>query len=221
MGTLTAQDVLMRVDALVQDPQNTFWTQAQQLKWLSDAQRLVVVAKPDQNVTAATLQLAAGTRQALPTGKLKLIRVTRNMGTNGTTPGKAIRLLDIDDMNSFSPGWHSATESAEVKGYMFDPNAPKMFFVTPPQPGSNQGYIEYLASSVPAEITDPANTIVVDDVFLPVLVDYVTARCLAAESTENSANKANFYFGLVAQALGMDTQAVRQTDPNVERKQNG
>jgi hypothetical protein len=221
MGTLTAQDVLLRVDAVLQDPENKFWTQASQLKWLSDAQRLVVMAKPDQNITAATMLLVAGTRQTLPAGKLKLVRVTRNMGTGGSTPGKAIRLLDIDHMNSFSPDWHSASAAAEVKGYIFDANAPKMFFVTPPQPPSNQGYIEYLASSVPTEIIDPATTITVDDVFLPVLVDYVVARCIASESSEGSTQKAGFYFGLVAQALGLDTQAVRATDPNVEGKQNG
>ena len=39
--------------------------------------------------------------------------------------------------------------------------------------------------------------IVVDDVFLPILVDYVVARCLIAESSEAAMNKAGFYFNLV------------------------
>lgn len=221
MGTLTAQSVLQRVDALLNDPQNKFWTEQMQLRWLSDAQRLVVMAKPEQNTAMATMILVAGTRQSLPANKVRLVRVVRNMGTNGTTPGKAIRVVDMDHQNAIDPDWHSATAAAEVGGYMFDERAPTTFYVTPPQPGAGQGWIEYEAATEPAEVAGIQDVLTVNDIFVPVLVDYVVARCLSQESGEATLQKADHYYRNVSQALGLDSESIKQTSPNKEFSTNG
>ena len=58
--------------------------------------------------------------------------------TGGSATGKrAIRLVDVDVLNSIEPDWHDPTVTGDaahgsvIKHYVFDPDDPRRFYVYP------------------------------------------------------------------------------------------
>lgn len=180
-GTILAKDVLYRVSSQLLDAPDTtrqfsHWTEKELVAWLNDAQRVIAKYLPESCSRVDSIKLVAGQRQSIETigstsiingdgtssattrGK-KLIDVIRNMGADGSTAGRPIRLISrdlmyaIDDVvRNVSSGllstgralslldkavlelmdmrWHTA-DGTEVLGYVHDPRMPKYFWVWP------------------------------------------------------------------------------------------
>ena len=139
MGTLAISTAIDRIERLLSDASNVRWPEATLLKYLSDAQRLIVTVKPDTNPSHDTFELVAGTKQSIPDGRFRILRVARNMGTDGATAGRHIGMTDFDALNAADPDWHSATAAEVVQNAALDPDDPKTFWVYPPQPTAGQG----------------------------------------------------------------------------------
>jgi len=92
MGTVTAGTIISKAATQLIDISGVRWTRAELLGWLNDGLRQIVVMQPNASATRSAVQLAAGTRQTLPSGGWMLLSVYRNMGTTGTTPGRAVRI---------------------------------------------------------------------------------------------------------------------------------
>ena len=148
--------------------------------WLNDGQREVLVFKPNANVVNTSIQLASGTKQSLPADGIQLIDVPRNMGSDGATPGKAIRIAMREILDAQSPDWHTETPSATTKHYMYTPLDPKHFYVYPPSNGAGQ--VELIYAAVPAKVATIANMISLDDIYSNVLVDYILYRAYSKDS---------------------------------------
>ena len=83
-GTLTGANLLSRIKDTLQDTTSVRWPEAELLRYINDAQREIVNFRPDSSATTANVQLVTGTKQTLPSGGLRLIKLTRNMdGTSG------------------------------------------------------------------------------------------------------------------------------------------
>ena len=179
---MLASKVIDRVKEVLQDNNSVTWTVTQLVEWFNDAQRAVVSNRPDSTSVTQSLQLSAGTKQSVPTGMFKLLQIVRNMGTDGSTPGRAIRLVDKDTLDENDPNWHAATPAAESKAYVFDEfNDPKVFYVTPPNTGT--GYVEGIFSANPTDITAATESISVPDIYAPALIEWMLYRCFSREST--------------------------------------
>ena len=100
--------ITARVSEILQDDvSQTTWTAPQLLQWVNDAIRAVTLVRPDSTSVTASVLLVAGTLQTLTgANDLRLIRVIRNMGSAGNTPGNAIRIGDMPAMDLLNPGWH-------------------------------------------------------------------------------------------------------------------
>ena len=97
-GTLTGANLLARIKDILQDNTSVRWPEAELIRFINDAQREIVNYRPESSATTSNVQLVAGTKQSLPSGGLRLIKVTRNMSdtSGGATGKRAIRLVNVD-----------------------------------------------------------------------------------------------------------------------------
>jgi hypothetical protein len=200
MGTITTAAIIGKAQTILQDVTGTRWNSTELLGWLNSGQREIILYKPNANAKAAVIKLTAGTRQALPSDGVQLVDIIRNMGTNGTTPGRVIRQTARDTLDAALPTWHSVTADAVVRHYIFNFLDPKAFYVYPPQPAVNQGYIEMIYGALPTDAT--ANgTISVDDIYENLLLDYVLYRAFSKETEFSDQSAANVHYAAFMAAL--------------------
>lgn len=170
----TVKAILDKAAKVLHDFNGLKWTRAELLAWLNDGIRQIVVVQPDATNTIAVIKLASGTRQSLPAGGWLLLNVIRNMGTDGATPGRAVRMISRTLINGFNPSWHADTASATVNNYIYDLADQTNFFVYPPNTGT--GYVEINYSNQPANLTAETDNIPVFDIYQGALVDYILYR---------------------------------------------
>jgi len=182
MGILLASALIAQISEIVQDESNVVWTESQCLGWLNDAQRAIASVRPDSSIVNHSVILVPGTKQSI-TG-LRLMSVVRNMGLDGLTPGKAIRLVERGIKDDFSPDWHTETAETVIKEWIFDARLPKEYYVSPPVHASTIVQVELSESVNPAEISTTGDTITLDDVYSPAMLEWCIYRCLAREAEE-------------------------------------
>lgn len=215
MGTMTGQDIIDRAQIVLQDQAGVYWPGATELLlWLNDGQREVVIYKPTALVKNVAVKLQAGTKQTLPTDGLNLMDVPRNMGTDGQTPGSVVRIISREVLDAVDPDWHASAPSTSVAHYLYASNDPLHLYVYPPQPASNQGYVEMVYGARPQDLPTLADTIELDDVFAGVLVDYVLFRALSKDSEVADANRAQMHQQAYLTALTGKMKGEASSNPN-------
>jgi len=213
-GTLTAANILTRVNNILQNTGNIRWSSSEQLEYLSDGQREIAMIRPSATATHANIQLATGTEQSIPADGLRLFSVNRNMASTdlNAAGARAISKVNLDVINSEEPSWHDPTVTGRaahgtvVKHYMFDDRDPRKFFVYPGVSGN--AYVEVVYSKNPTTLTATLDTIQVDDMFVNALINFVLYRSYLKEG-EFAANfqRAGSHYQLFTQALGLTAQA--------------
>ena len=180
MGTVTAKTIIDKASIQLIDLTNIRWTRAELLSWLNDGLRQIVTIQPSASATTVSKLLVAGTRQSIPTNGWLLLSVYRNMGTNGTTPGRVIRLISREILDSFNPYWNTDTATAEVRNCIYTDQDQTAFYVYPPNTGTQ--YIELNYSAQPADLTLDTQPIPIFDVFQSALVDYILYRACSKDA---------------------------------------
>lgn len=178
----------------LQDDTNITWPRAELFGWLNMGRRQVCIAKPDAFVKNESRQLAPGTKQTIPAEANIFMKATRNMGSNGTTPGRAILPIPLNVLDEQNPNWHTATPSATVLHVGFDERDPKHYYVYPPQPATNPGYAEIIYSATPADIADESADIGMSDLFEGALFNFIMAMAYGKDSeyTRNDQKSADY-----------------------------
>ena len=69
---MIASDITSRARILLNDVDATRWIDAELFKWISDAQKLVAMMRPDASVATFVMTLIAGTRQTIPSTGFRL-----------------------------------------------------------------------------------------------------------------------------------------------------
>jgi len=214
----TAQNVLQRVVITLLDPNAVRWPTAELVRYLNDGQRDIALVRPDATSTTATMALAAGARQTLPSVGAKLLEVIRN--TSGTK--RAIRLVDRVILDAQNPNWYNITGVTEIRHYTFDPREPRIFYVYPPA-ASTGASAELIYSAYPTDITEPSagalysavtGNISVADIYVNALVNYILYRAYSkdSENTQNAALAASFY-QLYQNLLGVELSGTTGVAP--------
>lgn len=202
---MIASEVIDRVRNILQDTTGVRWVDSELIQWINDAQREVVMYRPEAYSVNTNFQMTAGqTKQTLPVAALRLLDVVRNLG-NGATPGRAIRIINREIMDAQRPNWHSDTAEAEVKHYMFDSRDPRTFYVYPKP--SSAYWVELVYTAVPTTLTSTTGAITVRDDFANALVDYVCFRAYTKDA-EYAANgqRALAHYQAFATAMGIKSQ---------------
>lgn len=223
MATVTAASVIGKAQTILQDTTGIRWPDTELLGWLNDGQREIVLYKPNAFVRNTAVKLDAGTKQSLPADGVQLIDVPRNMGTDGTTPGRAIRITMREILDAQTPDWHSSTPNSVTRHYMYSVLDPKNFYVWPPQPPSTQGYVEMIYGAAPTDAT-LVGTITVDDIYQTILLDYVLFRAYskdteyAADQNRAAAHQSAYIAALTGKAkveVGANPNASAPANPNI------
>ena len=207
----TAQTILDKVAKELHDINGLKWTRAELLAWLNDGLRQVVLFQPTATNTVAAVKLSAGTRQVLPAGGWLLLNVVRNMGTDGRTPGRAIRIVSRELLNGFNPDWHTDTATSAVRNFIYDLADQTNFFVYPPNDGT--GYVEINYSNQPADLTSESQTIPMFDVYQGALMDYIMYRtCLKnVEYAPGAQLAAGYLATFMAAVQGKEASEIKST----------
>lgn len=215
MGTVTAGAIIDKAAKQLTDIAGVRWTRAELLAWLNDGQRQIVLIQPSATNTVTAVQLAAGARQLIPSDGWLLLGINCNMGTDGATPGRAVRLISRELLDNFDPDWRTATASAVTKNYLYDVQDQLAFHVYPPSTGTNFLQINY--SRQPANLTSESQTIEIFDVYQGALLDYMMYRACAkdAEYAPGVALSRTYAEAFAAGVGGKETSELKNT-PTLE-----
>lgn len=224
--SIPASSIIRRATEIIMDQTSVRWPAGELVRWLNDAQRDVVMLRPDSINKTATATLAAGTRQnldsmALNPAPTKLIEITRNLAA--TSAKKAVSLVPRKILDANTPGWHSIPGTVDILHYMFDPRDPKTFYVYPPALPAAQ--LEIMYSAVPTDIAEPADgalygavvgNITLPDIYANALLDYILYRAYSKDSefAGNAARSQSHYAAFVA-SLTAEIQATLAVQPQM------
>lgn len=190
MGTILASAIISKAQTVLQDPNAVRWSQAELLGWANDAQREISAFYPDLSAVTGNVTLVAGPKQSLPSGASLLIKLLRNMGVGGSTPGPAIRQVGRQMLDASTPDWYTQDQATTIKHFTYDPKAQHVFYVYPPSVANN--VVEALYVIPPADMANVNSAINVDDVYANLILDYVLFRAFSkdlelAGAAENAA----------------------------------
>jgi len=129
MGTIAASAIISKAAEHLHDVDHVRWTAAELLYWLNEGQRAIAILRPEAKTINGSVKLVAGTKQTIPATGIRLHKVIRNMGADGSTAGKVIFLIDVSTLDQFNPDWHTDDSDSDVLNYMFDGNDPLTFYV--------------------------------------------------------------------------------------------
>lgn len=213
MATITVGSVIDRVARLLYDQTNIKWSRSELLEHVNAAQRVVALTSPTTGSTISIIKLAAGARQIIPTNGWLLLDVIRNMGTDGLTPGRAIRVISRRLLESYNPNWQSTTPSSIIQSYWFDPQDQTGYFVYPPSNGL--GYLEINYSSAPDTLTSEMQTMTLPDVADAAVINFVCFRALSKTSEFGNPDLAGAYLTVFNQLLNAKYTAEQANNPNL------
>jgi len=200
MGLIIAQSIIDDSGVELADPNNVTWPEADLLGYLNDGMRAVVYINPEAGEATSVITLVEGTKQSVGNA-FGLNKILRNMGTGGSTPGRAITETSMDMMDRVKPNWHAGVTASAVVHYMYNKQNPLVFYVYPPQPASGFGQIEASLYQTPTDIAIGA-AITIDDNYANALRNYVCFRAHAKEDEKAEEGKASAYLGMFNKELG-------------------
>jgi hypothetical protein len=215
--TTTAQSIIRRAVEIAQDVSSIRWPISEVCRYYNDAQREIVLQRPDAMATNAALTLAAGSKQALPAQGIKLIEVVRN------TAGGAVRLTNREVLDAQIPGWHTLTGVTAIKHFMYDARDPKTFYVYPPAAGAGAS-LDIVYAANPTDIAEAADggtfstvattTFAMPEFFAGPMVDYILYRMYSKDADyAGNAARAQAHYAAFANALGLEIKATVMVAP--------
>lgn len=214
---MLASDIIDRARLVLNDTVATYrWADSEFFKWINDGQRAIVLVRPDASVSVETLTCAAGTKQSLPAGAIRLLDVTRNINADNSV-GRAVRLVDRDILDSQDPNWHADTQQAVVKNYIYDNRSPNVFYVYPPAKSTSK--VEIVISKNPTDVTATSSSLALADIYAEPLLNYVLFRAYNKDAEfATNAQLATNYFQVFSAMLGIKTQKDVGYSPDLNSK---
>jgi hypothetical protein len=215
MATIQVNNLVARAGTIAQDQTGIRWPNTEWLDWLNDGQREIVLLKPQASVKNVSVALAANaSKQSLPSDGVLLIDVVRNLGSSGSTPGDAIRVVSREVLDAQRPSWHSdANTDGKIKHYCFDPRDPKNYYVYPKAPASAWA-VELIYSASPTDAVI-GGAISIDDIYANALLNLMLYRAYSKDA-EYAANAqlAAGYYAAAMNSLGVKGQTEVSQNPN-------
>ena len=242
------KDILFAVSTQLQDvdPQFERYTQRELVTWLNEGQKAIAKYVPSSCSRVDAVKLVAGTKQSIlkiPAANvlrdgsnpaadvfgIAVMSIVRNMGSNGLTPGKAVRISDRETLDSFQPGWHTET-GTEIAGYVYDPKTPQIFFVTPGVKSDVTVWVDLQYAFNPPEIPadgsygmDGTSTtaVGVDESNTDDLVNYILARAYAKDSESSNVAMSSMYGQQFVSSINAQAAAITGVNPNLRWSSGG
>lgn len=204
---MKVSDVISRVRSILNDADATGyrWTDQELIDAVNDAQGVIAIYRPDCFSVNEVITLVAGSKQSIPAAGHRLLDVIRNIGANGTTPGRAIRPTDRDTLDAYDPYWHTNSQKSEIKNSVYDERNPKSFWVNPPASAGTK--VEILYAKRPTTLTTTNDDLAISDAYFEAVLLFTLFRAYAKEADyAGNAQLASSYLSLFASMLGIKLQ---------------
>ena len=218
---MQASKIIDAVQEVANDTDGVTYTSAQVIEWINDAIRMLLSKRPDALVELRAIQLAAGTKQTLPSDAHKLLGLIRNMGTDGSTPGKAIRgPVSQEELDAFNPDWHNDTAATEITEYIYNITDPLQFYVIPPVTSAQNVYVEARIAVNHTAIANTTDVIPVVEPYAPALTEWVLYGLFSRdnEKTPNYVRASRHYqqfFTILGEKMTIDGAVPPQVAENL------
>jgi hypothetical protein len=232
--------------ALLDLPQFARWGEVEIIRYANYGQRAIAKYLPHVGARVDAIKLKPGTLQnlsrvlaadiipgdgstAADVSGIALIELIGNMGANGSTPGRVIRIADRYAKDSVDPDWPTRT-GATVKEYLFEKNTPLNFEVSPGVTGNVWVRARWMVE--PKAIPDGAapgseeyrfdgastELLGIPDKYVEDLHNYVVAMCLL-KGSKNVQNipKAQYHAGLFTASINAQAAVVSGVSPNLKQ----
>lgn len=242
------KDILFAVSTQLQDvdPQFERYTSRELVTWLNEGQKAIAKYVPSACSRVDAIKLVPGTKQQITrvlaadvkpgdgsTAKdlygIALMSLIRNMGSDGQTPGRAIRVLDRETLDAFTPNWHSQTGDY-IEGFVYDPRTPQVFYVTPGVKAAATLWVEAQLMANPDEVdvngsygmngTD-TTLVSIDEQNTDDLVNYILARAYAKDSESSNVVMSNTYGQQFVSSINAQAAAITGVNPNLRWSAGG
>lgn len=208
----SVQSIIDKAGLLLQDD-GVRWSDSELLGWVNEAQKEIVLLKPDAYSTNEIVPLVQGTKQTIPADGLLLLSVIRNISIDGATPGTPVRIVDRSVLDMTQPLWHIENPSTGARHYVYDSRDPKHFYVHPAQ-GVEPGSLEIVYSTAPPEVALGDN-ISLDDIYTSAILNYVLYRAYMKDA-DFAANieRSGLFYQAFQSSLGIMNKIEERDDPN-------
>ena len=211
MATVLVSDIITRAQVNLQDATTPGirWPTVELERWVNDAHKEIVNARPDANTVVGTHACASGIRQSVSSSfasALRLMDVVYNKST-----GTSMIQIDRSELDDQRRSWPSESATTAVSHFMTDERDPRSFLVYPPAQAGTQ--LEVLYSATPAAVTG-SNPINVPDGFANAILDYVLYRAYQKDAEyAGNAERAMMYYQAFMNGIGKKTEADVATVP--------
>jgi hypothetical protein len=251
-ATVLVREALRRVSGLLEDttPQFYRWSETRLVDYLNDAQLALAKFLPASCARIDAIKLKPGTRQSIeliaavdckpgdgstpaaPIIGMQFLGATRNMGADGLTPGRAVRITDRKTLDAIDPDWHTRpNRDGVISGFLANPNTPKYFYVTPPVPAAPSVWLEVEQLAQPIKVPNTgtegaelylaggASTTLlsVSDEHVDDVVNYCVARAHMEPNEWANPQKADRFANLFVGSLNAKVMAMTGVNPNLKR----
>lgn len=191
------------------DIEGITWSTPSLLRALNAALRMLVVMRPDVSSVSATVALIAGTRQNIPADGLRLLKVIRNIKSDGVTAGQTVRLVQMEELDLI-PNWHQAIGSVVVH-YCYDPRVPREFYVYPPVPAGQFIDIDYSQELTEVTVATLENALPVDVTYIQPLQELMLFKLFSGDSQQD--RDGNMHFQAALGMLGIKAKSEQEDSP--------
>lgn len=212
---LTASDLIVEAAELYGDVAYDRIAATTWIRYLNSALRSLILVRPDSNAETTAVQLAAGVKQTLPTTVLRLINISRNMGTDGLTAGKIVTPTDRQNLDYANLLWPVDTAATSIDNYSYDKETPDIFYVTPPVSSTVNVYVEMSFSKLPETITATVDAIGVRDVFYQPLLSFMLWKAYSGDSEQDEFQKGIMHMQAFFNLLQIEMTAAVAAGPEV------
>ena len=196
-----------------------------------DAVRLLPGTRQDfTKILSADIKPGAGA--AADTYGIAVLGMSRNMGDDGQTPGRVIRVVDKYTKDTNDPLWHTKTGTTVLE-FMADSNTPRVVYVTPGIPPSPTVWAEVSWMAEPNRVpaggapgtevypytpgSGSTALLGIHDQFVEDLHNYVAAMCLMKGSKLNqNLAKASNHVSLFTASVNAQATVLTGVNPNLK-----
>lgn len=210
---MLASDVITAATDLLNDTDQVTWPAPSLLRWIGEGQRQITQFLPRAYQVRQTLVLVANdTVQTLPADCLRLVRMLRNLGVSGSTPGRRITVIDEDALSRQERDWHAAPAADAISHFMVDDETPRLYMVWP-RPNTALR-VDAIVSKAPPAPNAPTDTLALGDEYLTPLANFVLYRAWSKNHTRGDLSKADRYYAMFERALGIREAADLKQSPD-------
>lgn len=216
------EEIVNRVIYLINDPDGDAYPRSAIEDFIYEAETVVAIAKPEALNNTAVLTCVDGSRQNIATpfpAAVNFLDANCNVASDGSL-GASVRRVKMRDLDAIRPSWRQAARSAAIREFMWDDREPLIVHVNPPASAGAKLQISYSAKPAPYTTVDANTQTAVDELYLPMIMDWVLYRMLSkdVEGTPN-ASKAMMYRKSFYEGMGIRDAAEDKAGPkNMEHK---